>query len=71
MRIELMPVAIFKMLTTRKKGPDTRFLEPGESKICSGPALRAIFKILAEPHVSFVMICIRNTYSIWLVETVS
>ena len=40
-------------------------------KICSGPALRAIFKILAMPRVSFATICICNTYWIWFVETVS
>ena len=40
----------------QKKYAKTWFLEPGDPKICSGPALRQIFKVVAEPCVSFVRI---------------
>ena len=49
--IEMSAVAIFKMLRIRKIIQKLDFWSLVNPKICSGPALRAIFKILAEPRV--------------------
>ena len=69
--IEMIAVAIFKMLRTRKIAKKLDFWSLVNPKICSGPALRAMFRISAALGLKFVMICICNTYLIWLVETVS
>ena len=42
-----------------------------DTKIGSGAGLRATFKFLTEQRDLFVMICIRNTYLIWFVDTIS
>ena len=67
----MIAVAIFKMLRTRKKAQKLDFWSLVNPNICLGPALRAIFRISAKLALKFVMICICNTYSIWLVEMVS
>ena len=69
--IEMIAVAIFKMLRTGKIVQKLDFWSLVNLNICLGPALRAIFRISAELGLKFVMICVCNTYLIWLVETVS
>ena len=49
--IEMSAVAIFKMLRIRKITQKLDFWSVVNPKICSGPALRAIFRILAKPRV--------------------
>ena len=69
--IEMIAVANFQMLRTRKIAQKLDFWSLVNPKICLGPALRAIFRFSAKLALKFVMIYICNTYSIWLVETVS
>ena len=49
--IEMIAVAIFKMLRTRKIAKKLDFWSLVNPKICLGPALRALFRILAKPRV--------------------
>ena len=67
----MIAVANFQMLRTRKIAQKLDFWSLVNPKICLGPALRAIFRFSAKLALKFVMIYICNTYSIWLVETVS
>ena len=69
--IEMIAVANFQMLRTRKILQKLDFWSLVNLKICLGPALRAIFRISAKLALKFVMIYICSTYLIWLVETVS
>ena len=48
--IEMIAVANFQMLRTRKIAQKLNFWSLVNPKICLGPALRAIFRISAEPR---------------------
>ena len=50
--IEMIAVAIFKMLRNRKIAQKLDFWSLVNPKICSGPALRAIFRILTVPRIN-------------------
>ena len=50
--IEMIAVAIFKMLRTRKIAKKLDSWSLVDPKICSGPALRAVFRILMQPRVN-------------------
>ena len=69
--IDMIAVANFQMLKTRKIAQKLDFWSLVNPKICLGPALRAISRFSAKLALKFVMIYICNTYSIWLVEMVS
>ena len=74
-RIEMMMMAIFKMLRTRKIAHKLDFWSLVNPKICAGPALRGScaarnIQYFGGATRLFVMICMGNTYLIWLVETV-
>ena len=58
----MIAVVIFKMLRTRKIVQKLDFWSLVKPKICLGPALRATFRISAQLALTFVIICICNTY---------